>query len=536
MPVFRGVFPLIAMISHAASKQVPFKLATKGIAGLPARVREHPESLLLQADADEEHADSRGSLKAARNHDGAKFPQPAGFFGDFSQGESTYTYDGTLANRDENPMVNVLDGWNPPQSTPSSKSAKSAKWFEESKSGGYKEPWQSFYPAMPDSNAGNQVPNGDWFQGTGNSWQQDYRNSATLASSEVIPASWFDNSVNQIDGFGRMKYPGYGSDNPRWYLYWEEKSVNTSLTCKNPGCIANSSLAPPFSTQTEIAKNCRLSVLFHPTDFDDQYSGEKVEWVQLDGREIMSNCHPMDHGGNETAWKPLLPCVESLAIDTPNGSITVAAKIPEVVDESPYKDNLLSAVSVLTCMVTPKQQPPPPPPLPQTAQQDCSFQMPLQCPTRGCAAQIAMPVGYYCLAVVGKCTMNITVNQTDYDNKDGTLEAIEYIKVDGSQVISDVKPGQNPCKSAFAGTPVAASDLVYDAVTSHELTYANSTNGIVMIEGKITQYVDECASNGYLLDAVVHVDCAGNPAEAALLGKESSVSTKKRFLQLKRDS
>lgn len=502
-----------------------FRVVVSALLALKASGTQSPLKLLA--------GDRQEGWKTVRGHAKTQLPPPAGFFGDFSQGESTYTYDGTLANRNENPMVNVLDGWNPPQTTPTSKSVKSAEWFESTKSGGEKRAWQTFYPAMPDSNAANQVPTGDWFKGTGNSWQQDYKPSATLASDvETIPASWFDNSVSQIDGFGRDKYPGYGEENPRWSLYWEEKSVNTTLTCEKPGCTANTSLKAPYSSKTDMAKNCKLSVLFHPTDFDDQYSGERVEWIQLANggtREIMSNCHPMDHGGNATAWRPLLPCVEALPVEIKGDSISVAAKIPEVVDENKYDGKLLSAVAVLTCLVTPKVQPPPPP-KPQKAAvlpDMCKFQYPLQCPTRGCAAQIAIHVGRYCLQIVGKCTLNITVNQTDFDNKDGTEETIEYLKVDGATVLKDKKPGQNPCKSAFKGKPVADKDLVYDALTSHKLTWANSTNGTIMIEGKISQYVDECASNGYLLDAIASVECIGtNPASVAspaFLAKRSSV-------------
>jgi hypothetical protein len=536
--MFTVVFALLAV--EASSTQSPVTLASSGglakVAELPKHLQEKPEATLLQADTVEE------DMKAVQHHAKMRGPPPAGFFGDFSQGESTFTYDGTLANRNENPMVEVLDGWTPQQSTPSSKSVKSAQWFEESKGGGYKSAWQTDYPAMPNSNVGNQVSNGAWFQGTGTVWQQDYKPAATLASSETIPASWFDSAVSQIDGFGRDKYPGYGQENPRWYLYWEERSVNTSLTCADPGCTANSSLSLPFSPDTEMAKNCKLSVLFHPTDFDDQYSGEKVDWVQLDGKQIMSNCHPMDHGGNATAFKPLLPCVEGLPIDVDGkSSISVAAKIPEVVDENKYNDNLLSGVSVITCMVTSKTQvnPQPKPETVSLTKDYCTFDYPLQCPTRGCAAQIAIPIGRYCLELMGGCTMNITVNQTDFDNKDGTVEALEYIKVDGTELVSNVLTdgtGQNPCKSAFDGTPVPTTDLVYKAVTSHALTWdpSKNSNGTIIVEGKISQYVDECASNGYLLDAIASITCSGKEpkyaSSPALLAKESSVKSRKRFL------
>merc|ERR1719215_2051730 len=132
--------------------------------------------------------------------------KPAGWFGSFSMGESTYTYDGTFANRNENPAIDVMDGWNPQQQNPYEDKVVPHQWFEESRSGGYKEAFQTFYPAAPTGVAGNRVHTGAWYTGTGGIWQQNYQ-SPHAVSQTGLPAGWFDDSVNQIDGFGREKFP-----------------------------------------------------------------------------------------------------------------------------------------------------------------------------------------------------------------------------------------------------------------------------------------------------------------------------------------
>jgi hypothetical protein len=443
------------------------------------------------------------------------FPNSAEWFGGFSQEESSFSSDGV----DVNSAIKEVEDWSPLKSFHAALQEKKPQWFEESDSGGYKEAWQT-YPVLNTKIANDPAHTGEWSD-QGNRLQQAYRswsgqrNPLDLGGSPR-PAGWFDNSVDQFDGFGRHMYPGI--DSPRNYLYWEEKSVNTSLSCKKPGCTANVSLLAPFDWNKELAKDCKLSVFFHPTDFDDQYSGERVEWVQVNGMEVASNCHPLASGCNQTAQNELHPCVNELPIDKllpKNGDLKIAAKIPTVVDECPYKGNHLSAVPMVTCLVTPKvvnkpaAKPAKPPPV--IVAEGCSVKMPLQCPTRGCASEISLPISPHCYQQ-SKCTLKVTVQQTDYDNKDGTTELIEYIKVDGAQIASKVKPGKNPCQAAYSGKPLKTPDLTFTVVASHKLK--NITGRHVRVEGKISKYVDECASNGHLFDALAEITCTPKGGKA----------------------
>merc|ERR1719453_418880 len=174
-----------------------------------ATQQEHASSALLQ---------TRDSSGAAG---GSMPPNSANWFGGFSEGESTYNYEATLAGRNINNQINVMDGWNPAQKNPFYEGAVRAPWFQESKSGGEKEAWQTFYPSEKATMAGGRTPVGEWFEGAGGTWQQAYKSESGIANtvrkvlhdhdSQHLSASWFDDSVAQVDGFGREKFPAIGS-------------------------------------------------------------------------------------------------------------------------------------------------------------------------------------------------------------------------------------------------------------------------------------------------------------------------------------
>jgi len=503
-----------AFASRAASSAHRAVIAPREDATAAAALQEHDSSALLQT-----HVSSEAI-------GGSMPPNPANWFGGFSEGESTYNYDATLAGRNINKQINVMDGWNPAQKNPfymagPMEAAVRAPWFQESKSGGEKEAWQTFYPSEKTTMAGGRTAVGEWFEGAGGTWQQAYKSDSGITNAvrkvlhnhdaQHLSASWFDDSVAQVDGFGREKFPALGS--PRNYFDWEERSVNTSLTCKAPGCSAKVSLVAPFNSKTEMYKNCRLSVFFHPTDFDDQYAGENVEWVQVNDRNVSAKCRPYAAGCNHSASRPLIPCVSDIPIDLlmpENGDLKIAAKIPDVVDECPYNGNMLSAVPMVTCLVAPKHT---------TSHarkkalstslldSTCVTKMPLQCATKGCASEIVIPVNSTC-AGLGSCMLSIEVQQTDFDNQDGTLELIEYIKVDGKEVASKLKPGKNPCKSQWGGKKLKASEMKFKAISNHVVNITSLLEiGRIHVEGKISRHVDECASNGYLFDAEATVTC-----------------------------
>ena len=120
----------------------------------------HDHVVLLQTEAGRLKSES----KMRSNTKGA-ISNPAGWFGDESEGESTYTYDGTLAHRNLNPEIDVMDGWdpNPTSLNLAAEKVRNEEWFHETESGGYKQAWQSFFPPLPASTPGSEVQTGQWF-------------------------------------------------------------------------------------------------------------------------------------------------------------------------------------------------------------------------------------------------------------------------------------------------------------------------------------------------------------------------------------
>jgi hypothetical protein len=458
-------------------------------------------------------------------------PNPPEWFGDFSAAESTYDYDGKLGGRNVNAQINVLDGWNPQGADPLYNRAVQPAWFQETGSAGWKEPWQTFYPADDSSVSGDHVDTGVWFTGKGGTTQQEYRKAADMGTeifgdfdrNKGLPASWFDNSVRQLDGFGRKKYPGL--DSPRFAWFWEERTSNTSMQCDKPGCTSSVSLQAPFDPTTENAKDCKLKVFFRPTDFDDWYRGENVQYVKVNGQPVKILCHPYRDGCNQTAQRPLLPCTNELPMNllmTETGQLNIEAKIPDYVDECPYEGNYLSAVPMVTCLVAPK--------IPEVSAPEsplsCEMKMPIRCRDKGCASEIAIPVRPHCQQ--NPCALNVTFQQTDFDNQDGTAEFIEYITLHGNETLgTDVNPGKNPCKSEWQGTPLSEEELTYKAITNKPVEVINN---VVRLEAKITKFVDECASHGkFLLDGMATVKCAaGLPAASSVLQTDKKIVKRKR--------
>merc|ERR1719198_2382454 len=137
--------------------------------------------------------------------------------------------------------------------------------------------------------------------------------------------------------------------------------MNGTMACAAAGCIANATLQA-FDGATEIASHCKFSLYLHPTDFDDQYSGERLTFISVNGATVNTDCFPMVSGCNMTTQAPMFSCLRDLSLDSlidSTGTLRIAAQISDVVDECPYQGNLLSAVPMVTCLVQPKPTPAP---------------------------------------------------------------------------------------------------------------------------------------------------------------------------------
>eukprot|EP00928_Gymnodinium_smaydae_P023942 TRINITY_DN1954_c0_g2_i1.p1 TRINITY_DN1954_c0_g2~~TRINITY_DN1954_c0_g2_i1.p1 ORF type:complete len:670 (-),score=173.40 TRINITY_DN1954_c0_g2_i1:407-2416(-) len=307
-------------------------------------------------------------------------PKPAGFFGEFVEGESTYD-EGALgvAYRDVDPSASVSDGWSPDtgaggaRATPGLDAAK----FHESPSAAYKQAWQTHYPAPTSGIARRAGSPSVWYQSGGNSWNEAYNSFAGSQNSQAAiwkralnmlkpggadsgekPAAWFDSSVGQYDGWGRPMEPS--SSSGKRYPFWSERSVNTTLECQDKGCTAETNLQA-FDGTKERAMKCKLNIGVHPTDFEDTYGGEYVANLTVNGVVVSAACHPGASGCETGSGESLFPCIADLDLSSIvdwTGTLKISASIPPSVDECPYNGNYLSAVPVVTCLVAPQDPSP----------------------------------------------------------------------------------------------------------------------------------------------------------------------------------
>lgn len=130
---------------------------------------------------------------------------------------------------------------------------------------------------------------------------------------------------------------------------------------------------------------------------------------------------------------------------------------------------------------------------------------PLSCAERGCEAMTEMQLKVSDMLQLDTCALTVMVNMTDFDN-DESSEQIEYISASGRVLVSNSTLGsRNPCKELTSGRPMSPEEILMIAVSSD--VSAEAAGGLLAVKAKVSQYVDECPSNGYMLDASSQVDC-----------------------------
>jgi len=439
-------------------------------------------------------------------------PESSGWFGSFSQDESTYTLDGINAYRSD-PEWAVEFGKDPSVENPfPNKDVLDPVFFHESRSGGPSSAWQTHFPA-PNPNLPEMDGQADnrW-RYTPSGWTQEYNADPNPLYTGADPATWFDNSVNQFDGFGRpMQPPPYSGSR---YDDWEQRSVNTTISCSSAGCVGRSSLQL-FDSSVEEAKLCKISIDVHATDYADT-NREFVEYWKVNGYIATRKCTPGITGcSNASALAPLYPCVNSLPVadlNSSSGTIVIEGKNSDAVDDcTTSKGDLLSAVALGTCLVRKK-----PVPLHSTTTTSTANSVSfvsnavLKCAEPGCTAHALLEFSPEIALNGGRCFMSLNVTQTDYD---GAKEQIDLIAVEGVPVAtSPIAPGRNPCKDRLKQEHkrVASEDWIYSAIRDYDVTdlvLQSDRKGILRVKGKISDAVDECAYDGHFFHSTVGLHC-----------------------------
>lgn len=485
---------------------------------------EQHEVLLLQVESPHVRRGVRGESTAAdaavAEHKPARLdqdrPVEAGWFGGFSEGESTWSIDGVSAHLDLNTQRVAEDGFDPGMATPDRmRHAQPQEWFHESPSAGDTEAYQSHFPQVDGSTAGNRHVRDNPWRYTPSGWVQDYIPVTGSGPPGPQPANWFDSRAEQYDGFGRYMMPT--RDSPLWHLDWEERSVNTTLQCADPGCTART-LLQAFDGLTEQGTNCRLTIVVHPTDFDEEHSNERVDLLSANGQVLSQDCNPRARGCNETASRPLYTCLNSFPVDTvidEMGSLVLEGRITPLVDECPHEGNLLAAIAMVTCLVSPIPETtttttPDPNDLPCV-----NATVLLRCLEPGCEASADLFFNPFFAEQGGTCLLRVDVNQTDFDGAHGQDEVIQFIQVGNVNISEDISPGHTPCIAEYEGNPTPEEDRVFNVVDEYDITDAVldvDYPGTLRITGKISDDVDECGTP-WLLDGIVSISCCPPPAD-----------------------
>lgn len=443
--------------------------------------------------------------------------QPAGWFGGFSEHESTYTEDAVEVSGEFPERAAMFPGKLFPgegrvnRIEKKDAETKPPQWFEESPSGGPNGAWQTYYPSLDD--LGNLGSGFDWKYSSEGRWQQVYEapsSIGTATNSLANPAGWFDTHVMNYDAYGRINEPAARA---RRYIDWEPHVSHLKINCQKPGCVANGTLKVYEPGQTA---KCYLTYATHPTDFDDDHSEEVYEWISVNGANVNTYCKPQATGcGPKAVSKTALyPCMHrqdiSELLSQNNGTLTMAAKISDMVDECPLDDgSLLSGAAEIYCLIQKKEEKTNVT-MAKTKAKGVDASALLQCTEPGCVANTTV---YFDKNAVQNqtCRMQIRFNQTDFDQDLGSVEQVEWIEVGGKQVKANCTPGKNPCKNATNISSVVHDS--YDCV-AREIVTEHALKGMVNVSAKISPKVDECASQGFLLDGIVEVVCRPNGAAA----------------------
>lgn len=369
------------------------------------------------------------------------------------------------------------------------------EYFEESKSGGQWEAWQTSYPTIEDALERPRAK----IQKAREEARSSILGYIVADDAQKLPG-WFDHSVDQVDYFGRKEKPDEGSRD--WYAGWTERRRSVSLTCDSPGCSVDATLQA-YDSDVEDARLCQLSVSVHATDFDKDHSDEFMQ-LSVNGHVLGHECDPMRRECNTSipgSDRPMYTCVRNAMVHhlatQEHGMLRVQGNISHMVDECPVDGHLLSAIAVVSCLVHIKDQ--------STAGTSTGGKTisPLICDTPGCVANTTVFLNTHDIGNTS-CHMSIVVNHTDFD---GDEEDIEWVQVQGVTLKENVNPGRNPCNERSAGEdPMLPGEEEFLVVQEHDVT-EQAKQGYITVAAKLSELVDECAMEGALLSGEVIVVC-----------------------------
>jgi hypothetical protein len=255
---------------------------------------------------------------------------------------------------------------------------------------------------------------------------------------------------------------------------------------------------------------CWMSFGVHPTDFDDEACEENVEYVKVNNETVTTRCDPGTRGcmpPAATNKSVIFPCIRWMDVtkelEQGKGSLTVAAKISQLVDECPLDNGaLLSGIAEVTCWIL--DMPVVTTTTTTTTEAINPGRCPLQCKLCGCIANCSLTLEP--MSKAGhKCLLGVSIRQTDFESPE---ELVEWISVNNKTIKTKCKPGKNQCLEKKIATTAFTHDA-FPCVTGYDVTSLAAQNQTIDVSAKISLMVDECPSNGFLLDGFAEVICDG---------------------------
>lgn len=476
--------------------------------------------------AEEEGAARLPSWKELVIHGASRGPREPSWFESFED----VSNEESMVGRDFPPSLARLQRYNPIPK----------QFFHESLSAGPAEAWQTHYPAVGSS---LQSPRTVDLKDAATNRQWSYVNDAwviehgpeppplAMGREGRVSASWFDLSVGDRDAYGRAVPPG--ARTPQALMkgeggdLWFERSVNTTVNCVERECLGQAMLQA-YDPATEEATNCRLNIGVHPTDFDNRFSRESIEYWWVNKYVVRSQCTPIASACGKR--RPLISCLREYPVDhiinKATGAMLIEGKLSKMVDECPYNGHLLSSVAQVTCLVRPKSLLERPGELanetklktPDTYLESCQrYTSLLRCREPGCVAEATLRVEPLMAYLGGTFTMNITLVVTDFDQSESE-ETVEYVALEGLGMLGQkLVPPVVPqtaccCRARMAKKPRDT----FQVLTNYDITTEVRKAKPLKVSAKISEMVDECDSDGWLLDGFVEVACTP-PSEGGVL-------------------
>mmetsp|Transcript_15920 Transcript_15920/g.29943 ORF Transcript_15920/g.29943 Transcript_15920/m.29943 type:complete len:609 (+) Transcript_15920:150-1976(+) len=320
----------------------------------------------------------------------------------------------------------------------------------------------------------------------------------------------------------------YGREKIEWIVVNGKEAVRDVLPRAPKGCQKSDNVTELRGSNVTVQKVLNTSLLAmqnashaQKAHLQKDETGDVQDGLatQKDSKEDSASNSSTSAGEQAKTAKsslPLYPCLRDLPLEgliTGDGMLTVSGKISPAVDECPVNGNHLSGILAVSCFARPIVTLPP---LTTTEEETTtttttttvefktSDTKHFGCEVPGCTASAVLAVDDFNLTT-RKCTLTVRINETDYDEKDGTSEVLEWIKVNENTTSGNLKPGQNPCLEAES--PTDRNYVNFTVLDKKDVTTAIK-DGVLRVSLKITDMVDECAVEGRLLDGQADLSCS----------------------------